>query len=118
MDTLFLLNPGFTDPNIDQEGKKYYCDQCAAVEGVLAYYPKLREQLNIVYVDFPRPRKSIVELIGEENQGCPVLVIGEERGARYQSSTFKEFNGRKYVKTTASIFEYLAAYYGIGEVHP
>ena len=37
MDTLFLLTPGFTDSVRDGEGKKYYCPDCAFLEGVLGW---------------------------------------------------------------------------------
>jgi hypothetical protein len=35
MDILFLLTPGFTDSARDREGKRYYCPDCAFLEGVI-----------------------------------------------------------------------------------
>jgi hypothetical protein len=29
----------------------------------------------VKYVNFARPRNPIIELIGEENQSCPVLIL-------------------------------------------
>ena len=34
MDILFLLTPGFTDSARDSEGTRYYCPDCAFLEGV------------------------------------------------------------------------------------
>ena len=57
MDMLFLLTPGFTDSARDGEGKKYYCPDCAFLEGVLPCCPELRTRLDIRYVAYPRPRR-------------------------------------------------------------
>ncbi len=68
---LFLLNPD-TNP-ARPEG--WFCPDCAIVEGMLAYYPPLSAALDIRRVDFPRPRASIVELVGEDAQDCPCLLL-------------------------------------------
>jgi hypothetical protein len=46
MDILFLLTPGFTDSARDGEGKRYYCPDCAFLEGVLGCCPELRTRLD------------------------------------------------------------------------
>lgn len=74
MKKLFLLKPDFQDVNRNAE-TKYFCPPCALIEGVLSFYPRLRNELEITYVDFVRPRPAIIELIGEANQSCPVLVL-------------------------------------------
>lgn len=74
MEKLFLLKSDFEDKKLNPK-RKYFCPQCAIIEGVLAYFPKLKTKIDITYVDFERPRKIIVDLIGEENQSCPVLVL-------------------------------------------
>ena len=75
MDILFLLDPNFTDAARDSEGKRYYCSSCAFLEGVLHYCPELREKLDIRYIEYRRPRREIIELVGDANEGCPNLVI-------------------------------------------
>lgn len=68
---LFLIRPG---PRPDYpEG--WYCPDCAIVEGVLAYYPQLGEAIDVRHVDFPRPRRAIVDLAGEAFQDCPCLLL-------------------------------------------
>ena len=118
MDKLFLLKPGFSDVNVDQEGRMYYCPSCAAIEGLLSYYPHLREKLEIIYVDFPRPRTAIVDLIGEANQGCPVLVIGTKGAGGVSNEGIKEAHGNYFISATQQIMAYLAATYTIGFPHP
>ena len=76
MKKLFLLKPNFHDFNrID--GKLYFCPDCAIIEGLLSYYPRLRNELEVHYLDFARPRKVLVDLLGEANQSCPVLVLDD-----------------------------------------
>lgn len=74
MEKLFLLKADFLDAN-RADGKIYFCPECSPIEGLLSYYPRLREELEVHYVDFSRPRKELVDLIGEANQSCPVLVL-------------------------------------------
>jgi len=76
-DQLFLLKPDFTD------GTKvpYYCPSCATLEGVLSFYPRLRDVLDVQYLDFPRPRQAVITAIGAANQGLPVLVIAPENAS-------------------------------------
>lgn len=70
---LFLLKPGF----YDGPGNPYYCPYCMMFEGVLKVYSQLTHQLELRYVDFKKPRQEIVDLIGEENQSCPVIVFDQ-----------------------------------------
>jgi len=118
MDKLFLLKPGFKDAAVDEEGRKYYCPSCAAIEGVLYYYPQLREKLEVIYIDFPRPRKEIIELLGEAHQGCPVLVIDESRRETIAADSVKEAKGRKFINTATDIMNHLATNYNVGYPHP
>lgn len=74
MKKLFLLKADFQDAS-RADGKKYFCPECSPIEGLLSYYPRLRNELDVHYVDYNRPRKVLVDLIGEANQSCPVLVL-------------------------------------------
>lgn len=69
-DILFLLNPRF----VSETGARQFCPDTMMIEGVLACFPDLRARLDVRYVDFPKPRKPIVEILGEERQGAPLLV--------------------------------------------
>lgn len=109
---LFTLTPWL-------EGGKgpYYCPDCAVIEGFLYYSPAIRDKIEIIHADFPRPRKEIVELLGAENQSCPVLVLAEDTetapGAQTSMST-----GRKFINDARAICNYLAAAYNGVKPHP
>jgi len=99
MDILFLLTPGFTDSARDNEGKRYYCPDCAFLEGVLNCCPELRKQLDIRHVDFPRPRREI--------------VLDQSNHPFVDASRFHKAGDRLHSTDTRVIVEYLAARYGV-----
>jgi glutaredoxin len=117
MTKLFLIKADFTDPQADSEGKRYFCPYCATVEGVLSYYPELKEKLDIQYVDFKRPRPAIIDLIGEENQSCPVLIIDEGNEPVSENIKLKAANGKLFINETDDLFKYLSEAFGIGFPH-
>jgi hypothetical protein len=100
MNKLFLLKADFKDLNRGPE-LKFFCADCALIEGLLSYYPHLRKELEVTYVDFQRPRPAIVDLIGEENQSCPVLILD---------------NGN-FINEPRLIIDYFIKHYNIGLVH-
>ena len=114
---LFLLKPDFTDNNSDTNGKLYYCPHCAMIEGVLKYYPQLKKKIEIEYVDFEKPRQAIVDLIGEENQSCPVLIIDIENINDYVSSYFNRFKNKLFVNSTDLITRFFSDNFGTGHLH-
>jgi len=119
MATLFLLNPNFNDTRISTNDK-FYCPHCARMEGVLKYYPHLKDVIKIEYVDFQRPRQRIIDLIGEKNQGCPVLIIDkmELKKNDVDLESFKMSGDYIFANTTEIITKYLAQKYKIGFPHP
>ena len=118
MDKLFLLNPNFQDINVDGTNQNYYCPHNAMIEGLLKYYPELKNKLEIIYIDFPRPRKQLVELIGEEHQGSPCLVISKDVSDKVDTSYFKDIGEYLFINKKELIAQYLADKYQIGKPHP
>ena len=118
MEKLFLLKPKFQDIKVDGTQQDYYCPHCAMVEGVLAYYPDLRKSIEVIYIDFPRPRKLLVELVGEENQGCPNLVISKDINTSIVMDYFNNYGDVLFVNKKELILKYLADKYQIGKPHP
>jgi hypothetical protein len=108
-DTLFLLAPGFFD---NAEGP-YYCGDSAPVEGLLSFFPSLRDSIDIHYIAAQRPRRAIVELIGHENQSAPVLVLGEGRRPKDGATALREYRGRHFIDDEADIRKYLSSEYGV-----
>jgi hypothetical protein len=117
MDILFLLKADFLDEDRDNINKKYYCPDCAFLEGVLSYYPHLREKLEIRYIDFPKPRKEIVEIVGEEFQGCPNLILDFDNHHFDANNQFHRYNTHVYTTDTKLIVHYLRDKYRIAEAH-
>lgn len=113
-DTLLLLAPDFTDA----EGRRCYCPACATVEGLLGYYPDLRQALVVRYIGFARPRAEVVALLGVANQGLPALVLAEPAPAELLADLeVRTGNGRRFLQGPATIGRYLARRYGTGEPH-
>jgi hypothetical protein len=112
-DHLFLLTPLFPDPKLGPGA--YYCPECAQMEGVLSFFPFLRSRIDVSYVDFPRPRPAVVALVGSENQGCPVLVLGTAAVAPVGAKIGP--TGRAFLSGAGPISEYLAATHGVSRPH-
>lgn len=111
-DKLFLLKPNF----MDQGTGPYFCPGCAFVEGMLSFYPDLRNRIEIYYIDFQRPRPLLVSEIGEENQSCPKLILGNSCTAP-KEITVNEANGRHFISGASEICHYLGRVYRYGEPH-
>jgi hypothetical protein len=111
-DQLYLLKPNFQD-----RGKTYYCPGCAEVVGLLEFYPALKQTLSIHSLDFPRPRAELVSLLGESNQGCPVLVLGEVPLNLPAQLKVQQANGHAFVAGAKEIGGFLAHVHGIGIPH-
>lgn len=112
-DTLFLLNADF----FDGEKGPYFCPGCAQMIGLLEIYPKLKERIDIRYADFPRPRPELIDLLGAENQSCPVLILNTPPADPPANLKVQNANGRFFVEGANEIAEYLAHACGTGIPH-
>jgi len=109
---LFLLKPGFYD---GEEGP-FYCPHSAAIEGILKYLPEIEEKVDVRRIDFQRPRVDVIELIGEENQGSPVLVLAAESEVPPGVGVYKK-TGRAFLHGTMEIGNYLSSTFGVMRPH-
>lgn len=115
-DTLYLLKADFLDPR--QGDARYFCRECVELAGLLEVYPALQQVVRLQYVDFPRPRPELAPLLGEENQGCPVLVLGAEPPSGLPSHlNVRRARGKAFVEGARDIEAYLAHAHGIGIPH-
>lgn len=71
-DRLFLLEPAFEDAALP--GRKFYCQDCLTIEGLLAAFPQHGRNIDVIRSAYPRPRQDVIEAIGEANQNLPALV--------------------------------------------
>lgn len=105
-DTLFILPPGFVD-----NGRREFCPECAELNGLLAWYPAIRDSLDISHVGIGHPRGPITDLLGDGRFNAPTLVLsGTEDvpngiGAKYA-------NGRAYLDSMGAIARLFAHRYG------
>jgi hypothetical protein len=110
MHKLFLLKSSFVDKQGVLPKQLYYCPSCAMIEGILTYYPDLKKQLKIHYVEFERPRRMIIELLGEENQGCP-LLIGDESNTGNDIIPFNNYGSYRFINNVNHIVQFLSLKY-------
>ena len=80
------------------------------VEGILKYYPQIKEQLEIIYVDFQKPRQAVIDMLGTENQGCPVLIIEKKQDEKADTSYFQSSGDKKFVNNLGDISNVITSY--------
>ncbi len=98
-------------PNLVEGGRTYFCPDCAMVAGVLSYHPEVVAKLDVRTVDFARPRPAVIELLGAENQGCPVLILSGDMISPAEAHP-RTANGRIFIAGGRDIATYLALAYG------
>ena len=109
-DTLFLIAPGFEDPK--RPGTQFVCPYCNQVEGLPASFPKLAERLDIRRVPFARPRQAVIAVVGEENQGLPLLVLPDDA-----PEDAVEHAGTRFIQDTKRILALLSERHGFPQLH-
>ena len=109
-DKLYLIKPGFTDPNRDDG--PFVCPFCNQIEGLLASFPDLAAHIEVERIDFPRPRAAVIAAVGEANQGLPLLVFGDAPPA-----DANHYGETAYVQDTNRILILLAERHGFPKPH-
>ena len=112
-DKLVLLKPGFQDPAYP--GQLFYCWHCALIEGVLASFPALGDRLDIERIDWPRPRKTVIELAGEDNQNLPLLILKDGDRSPFEPGMH---DGRSLIDDPHKILAALAERHRFPQPHP
>jgi hypothetical protein len=110
---LYMLTPW-----VETDGQgPFYCPDCGIVEGFLAYSPGVRDQIEIVHVAYQRPRPLVIDVLGTENQGCPVLVLG--KGTDLPEMVKKSFStGRYFMDDALGICDFLGKIFKTVRPHP
>ena len=112
-DKLIILKPGFKDP--DYPSQEFYCWHCVLMEGLLASFPQLSSRIDVERVTWPRPRREVIELVGEANQSLPLLVLAEGETSPHQTGTHE---GRAFISDKDKILATLSDRHGIPVPHP
>jgi len=113
-DRIFVLKPGFEDPA--QPGPLFFCPYSNQIEGLLATYPEVAAKVELIRLSFPKPRHPVVDLLGEENQSLPVLILGDDAGPAPEDAAVTP-EGLRYISNTRRILETLSERYGIPRPH-
>ena len=112
-DILFLLQPGFHDG----DAGPFFCPDCASLRGVIGFYPRLEEELEIRIVDFARPRLDLRPFTGESAETCPVLILSSPSPARLEGIDVQVHHGHRFINEPDRIVTYPARAYRIGLPH-
>ena len=113
-DALLVIGAPFEDP--EHPGKSWFCRDCATMEAALSYNPDWEKRLNVQRLAYPRPRWAVIELIGEENQSLPALVLADASKAPEGAKIAA--NGRAFITDPKIILRYLTSTYGGVGQHP
>jgi hypothetical protein len=113
-DTLFIIKAPFEDAALDGA---WYCHECAALEGALLANPHWALAIDVVRLVFPRPRREIIALIGDENQSMPVLVLASDSTPTDEAKVAAE-SGLSFLDNARAIGRYLVQAHGGAGPHP
>jgi hypothetical protein len=83
----------------------------------LKFAPEVEDRIEVRRIDFQRPRRQIVELVGAENQGCPVMVLEKGAAAPPEAKTSLE-TGRAFISGTEAICDFLGRRFNVVRPHP
>ena len=111
-DTLFILRAPFEDP--DLEGT-WFCTSCATMEGMLLANPQWARAIDVVRIAYPRPRREVIAVLGEENQSLPALAIADVAIAPPDALMA---GSTAFLTEPKAIARYLADRYGGAGPHP
>ncbi|WP_267552077.1 DUF3088 domain-containing protein [Rhizobium rhizogenes] len=109
-DKLFLISPGFADPR--HPGVSFVCPYCNSIEGLLAAFPNLASEIDVERVAFARPRRQVIDVVGEENQSLPLFILADN-----PPDDASEREGTRFVNSTDRILELLTERHGFPRLH-
>jgi hypothetical protein len=72
--------------------------------------------IEVRRIDFQRPRHDVIELIGEENQAAPVLVLDKAAEVPPEAK-ISEKTGRAFILGSEDAGEYLSRTFGVMRSH-
>jgi hypothetical protein len=108
-DILYLIEPDFEVPG--RSDGPFVCPFCNQIEGLLASFPQLALDIEVIRVPFQRPRAPVVALLGEENQALPALILGKNPPA-----DARKHGNVLFVSDTDRILELLAERHGFPRI--
>lgn len=80
---------------------------------MFSYFPKLRDEIDVRKIAFARPRPEIIAVLGEEGQGCPVLILADPAKAEKYGFAVKHINCKPCIDDHKAIIRYIGLAYGV-----
>jgi len=108
-DQLYLLRPGFSNAGL----VPLQCPDSAPVEGMLSFFPQLRELIDVYYLEFRRPRRQLIEALGEQYQSLPVLILARGHELKETELEPSRANGVRFFAEEKRIRHYLSTQYAL-----
>lgn len=115
MDKLFVLPSKFK--NKKEGNHTFFCADCALIQGFLNYFPEVKEHVVVKEVPYPRPRKAILDILGEEHQSCPVLVLDDAELDLFPGISIHQVGGVHFIDEPIDITRYLGAKHKVSLPH-
>lgn len=103
---------------LDYGGQHYFCPFCLRVEGLMAMFPEIRHNVDVRYVDFEKPRGELPNLVGEQQQSCPHLLLpggDDDISGKYSTTST---TGMLHIDKTDHIIDYFIKRFKLPEIHP
>jgi hypothetical protein len=110
-DQLYLMRPGFTNAGLGP----FYCGDSVSVEGMLSFFPELRDRIDVHYIAFPRPRQPLIDALGDQYQSIPVLILDDETVAVDTMAEPRKAGGHRFYDDEKKIRQFLSARFGLPE---
>jgi hypothetical protein len=110
-DQLYLMQPGFLNAGLGP----FYCGDSVSVEGMLSFFPELRDKVDVHYLAFPRPRQPLVDALGDNHQSVPVLILADETALAAGAPEPKKIGARRYYDDEKRIRQYLSMTFALPE---
>jgi len=112
---LYLFKTNFVDPQ--HKGESFFCPYCTQVEGMMSIFPIIRQEVDVRYVAFEKPRGDLNLFCGESNQSCPQLVFpnGDDNISSAYSISGK--GNIRRIDKTLSILDYFSDKFNLAKRH-
>lgn len=112
---LYLLKSQFIDTKVGEE--PLFCPQCSPIEGLMAMFPDVRQNLDVRYVEFARPRGDMAQYTGEF-QGCPQIVLPDGDDTHSQGLSEPGIGEARRIDDFDKVQSYLIARFDLPKPHP
>jgi len=81
-DKLYLIKPDVSIKPHHTHADLTFLKDCATIEGLLSFYPSLRESIDVEYVPPNTSYKSVIEGLYGDHKNKPLLILQSDEGLR------------------------------------